>query len=515
MAHRPSRRLSGIRLILRQTLSGPQALAFLPALVLAAFWLGGEGWLILAALALPLLYAAIGGFSPAASEAAPPRDSTTGLPLREALEAALDDRMEMARVRGRGTGCFLIVLDDFDDIVDRYGSAAAEEVLARTADRLCAAMRAGDLVCRIGPDRFGVALATVSHLDLEIAIQVAARLQSTVEEPVALGATAVYLSCSIGFCLGARAPEATGRGLLSAADCALDEARVNGPSAIRAFAPGMSQRAQPRPVRTDEVEAGLAAGQIAPFFQPQVSTDTGRVTGFEALARWCHPDRGVILPADFLPPLEAAGQMDRLGEIILTRALAALQDWDAAGLEIPSVGVNFSPAELRDPKLIEKVRWQLDRFDLAPGRLVVEVLETVVAASPEDTVVRNVNGLAALGCRVDLDDFGTGHASIASMRRFAVSRLKVDRSFVMKVDRDAEQQKMVSAILTLAERLGLDTLAEGVETRGEHAMLAQLGCRHVQGFRIGRPMPADQIADWVRAHEAGLSSAPPIGRQAG
>ncbi|MGR3455866.1 putative bifunctional diguanylate cyclase/phosphodiesterase [Pseudooceanicola sp.] len=514
MAQKPSRRLSGLRLILRQTLSGPQALAFLPALVLAAFWLGGEGWLILAALALPLLYAFIGGFSPRAEDA-PPRDSTTGLPLREALEAALDDRMEMARARGRGTGCFLIALDDFDDIADRYGSAAAEEVLARTADRLCAAMRAGDLVCRTGPDRFGVALATVSHLDLEIAIQVAARLQSAVEEPLALGATPVYLSCSIGFCLGTRAPEPTGRGVLSAAECALDEARVNAPSAIRAFAPEMTRRSYPQPVGTEEVTAALDAGQIVPFFQPQISTDTGRVTGFEALARWCHPDRGVILPADFLPALEAAGQMGRLGEVVLTHACRALKAWDEAGLDIPCVGVNFSPTELRDPKLIDKIRWQLDRFDFAPGRLVVEVLETVVAASPEDTVVRNVNGLADLGCRVDLDDFGTGHASISSMRRFAVSRLKVDRSFVMKVDRDVEQQKMVSAILTLADRLGLDTLAEGVETRGEHTMLAQLGCRHVQGFCIGRPMPAEQTVDWVRAHEADLNTPPRIGRQAG
>ena len=144
----------------------------------------------------------------------------------------------------------------------------------------------------------------------------------------------------------------------------------------------------------------------------------------------------------------------------------------------------------------------------------MEILETVVATSPDDVVARNIAGLARLGCGIDLDDFGTGYSSISAIRRFAVQRLKIDRSFVMKVDRDGEQQRMVSAILVMAERLGLDTLAEGVETAGEHAMLAQLGCGHVQGFGIARPMPADQTADWIRAHEATISAPPRIGRDA-
>ena len=504
-----------MRLILRQTLSGPQALAFLPAVALAAFWLGGEGWLLLAALFVPAVYAVAGSFSDPGPVADGPRDSTTGLPLREALVSALDDRMDMARVRGRATACFLVTLDDFDQIADRYGFSAAEDVLARTAERLCSAVRGGDIVCRTGTESFGIALGSTAHLDLEIAIQIAARLQSAVEEPVALGASVAYVSCSIGFCLGARAPDTTGQALLAAAEQALAEAQRNAPSAIRAYSPDMSRPVPARAIGLDDLAAALEAGQIVPFFQPQVSTDTGRVTGFEALARWCHPERGVVLPGQFMPLLESHGQMGRLGEVILTHALRALHGWDAAGLDVGSVGVNFSPAELRDPKLIDKVRWQLDRFDLAPERLTVEVLETVIAASPDDGVVRNVNGLAALGCRVDLDDFGTGHASISATRRFAVSRLKIDRSFVMKVDRDPEQQKMVSAILTLAEQLGLETLGEGAETRGEHAMLAQLGCGHVQGFCIARPMPVEQTVDWIRMYEAGLSTATPIGRRAG
>jgi EAL domain-containing protein (putative c-di-GMP-specific phosphodiesterase class I) len=196
----------------------------------------------------------------------------------------------------------------------------------------------------------------------------------------------------------------------------------------------------------------------------------------------------------------------------LEKSLSALKAWDEAGLDIPCVGVNFSPDELRNPKLIDKVKWELDRHDLTPDRLAVEVLETVVAASPEDVVTRNVNGLAQLGCRIDLDDFGTGHASISSIRRFAIQRIKIDRSFVMKVDRDAEQQRMVAAILTMAERLGMETLAEGVETTGEHAMLSQLGCNHVQGFGIGFPMPFEATEGWVRTQMATVQELPKLSR---
>jgi EAL domain-containing protein (putative c-di-GMP-specific phosphodiesterase class I) len=174
------------------------------------------------------------------------------------------------------------------------------------------------------------------------------------------------------------------------------------------------------------------------------------------------------------------------------------------------VGVNFAGPELSNPKLVEKVKWELDRFDLAPERLAVEVLETVVASAPDDTITRNINALAQLGCRIDLDDFGTGHASIASIRRFSVSRIKIDRSFVIKADRDPEQQRMISAILTMAERLEVETLAEGVETVGEHALLAQLGCTHVQGFGIGKPMPFEQTLDWISNHTAKLEATPRI-----
>ena len=207
--------------------------------------------------------------------------------------------------------------------------------------------------------------------------------------------------------------------------------------------------------------------------------------------------------------------MSRLSEVILQHSLTALRSWDQAGLDIPRVSVNFSPVELRDPRLVERVQWELDRFGLTPARLGIEVLETVIANSPDGVIARNIIGLGKLGCYIDLDDFGTGHASITSLRRFPVNRIKIDRSFVTRVDRDEEQRRMLAAVLGMADRLGLATLAEGVETVGEHALLSQLGCDHVQGFGIARPMPADQLVDWSRGHHSKIAEAQRLGRSAG
>tara|TARA_B110000908_G_scaffold151890_1_gene187046 strand:+ start:5460 stop:6521 length:1062 start_codon:yes stop_codon:yes gene_type:complete len=345
-------------------------------------------------------------------------------------------------------------------------------------------------------------------MDLEVCIQMAGRIQTMIEEPISIDGVSVYVTATIGFCLSSRAPGANSKDWAQASSIALREAQKRGPASIRAFTDEMRRVAQVRTELREEVSTALENGQIIPWYQPQISTDTGRVTGFESLARRLHPERGMIAPADFLPAIEQAGLLERLAEVMIYHSFTALKAWDASGVKVPQVGVNFSGSELNNPRLIEKISWELDRFNLSPARLAVEVLETLIAGAPDDQVTLNINGLVDLGCHVDLDDFGTGHASISSIRRFKIDRLKIDRSFVMKADRDPEQQRMVSAILTMAERLNLETLAEGVETVGEHALLAQLGCDHVQGFGIAKTMPFNETLDWIHAHEAKLEDAP-------
>ena len=492
----------------------PEWMVFLPAVTLAAFWLGGERALIFAALGAPLVLSVAGAFRIAKPAIAALPDSLVGLALRPQIVSQMDKILRDTPVSGCNTACLVVQFDDAGLLVDRYGRAAQTEVLARCAERLCAALRVGDTVARLEGGGFAVVLTPVRRLDLETVVQLAARLQSAMAPPISVNAARLYVTCSIGFCLGARVAEPTGRALLDAAQVAADDAIRNGPGAIRAYAPDMARTRADRDALREELEKALDEGQIRAHFQPQISTDTGAITGFEALARWYHSERGLIAPAEFLPAIEASGLSERLAEVMLYNALSALTRWDKAGYSIPTVAVNFSKAELRSPRLADKLKWELDRFDLAPPRLTIEILETVVAESDNDVVVSNIAALAKLGCGIDLDDFGTGHASITSIRRFDVRRIKIDRSFVTRVDEDREQQKVVSAILSMAEQLGMATLAEGVETPGEHAMLCQLGCGDVQGFGIARPMPVEETMDWIARHLARKDGTPRIGHRA-
>ncbi|EPX84265.1 diguanylate cyclase/phosphodiesterase [Rubellimicrobium thermophilum DSM 16684] len=474
------------------------ALAVLSAALALALQEGDEQ----AALALAVPAAMALGLALARGAPPAPGDALTGLGTRNGLVSALDRILAAARPDGPSTAVLVIEIDRFRLLEERHDHAAVERILTVTAQRLRDHLRETDHAARLEGPMFAVALSPVRRLDLEGAIQLAGRLQRALSEPIALGGMSVHLTVSVGFALPARLRSPTGETLLQAAMLALIEAQRNGPGAIRSYSEAMHARINSRGALAGEVAAALERGEIQAYFQPQISTTTGAVTGFEALARWQHPSRGLIPPAEFLPAVAEAGLMPRLGQKMIRDALTALREWDALGLAVPRVGVNFSSVELCDPRLVDRIGWELDRFGLTPDRLVVEVLESVVASQSEDLVIRNLASLARLGCCLDLDDFGTGHASITSIRRFSIERIKIDRSFVTRIDEDPEQARMVSAILTMADRLGLDTLAEGVETAGEQAVLARLGCGHVQGFGIARPMPFGETAGWLRAWEA-------------
>lgn len=493
-----ARGLTSRLLRMLQTIRRPHVLAVMPVLVLSALALGGQMAMIFVALAFPVALAV-------AVPADPGHDllhidPLTGLSQRTGLVTALDRALRYSTRMGRATGAMMIEIDRFKLLEERHDRAAIERILKVTAERLHDTLRENDLAARLEGPTFAVALSPVRRLDLEAAIQLAGRIQRAISEPISVDATNVYITASIGFSLAARLHQPNGETVLQAATSAMIEAQRSGPSAIRSYSEAMRARIASRNSLSDEVAGALERGEIMAFFQPQISTGTGAITGFETLARWHHPERGLIPPIEFLPALEQAGLMDRLGEIMIYDALTAIKRWDESGFDIPRVGVNFSNEELCDPRLVDRIGWELDRFDLTPDRLVVEVLETVVASHSEDVIIRNLSGLARLGCCLDLDDFGTGHASITNIRRFSIERIKIDRSFVTKIDADPEQQKMVSAILTMADRLGLDTLAEGVETAEEQAMLTRLGCGHLQGFGIARPMPMQETDHWIRTY---------------
>lgn len=500
---------------LRRGLQGPQALAFLPAAALAAFWLGGEALLLVVALGIPVLVLMLGGqgtAAPGVSDKSPIADVVSTNAAATLAQQALD----RAHAANLATACVLIEVDGLDEFVSHGDETVADNLRDLSLKRMRSTLRRDDMAVRLGDNRYLALLGPSLRLDLEALLQLMTRLQNAVEEPASIDGTMRYLSASIGFCGSPKMKDgADGKSFIEAAQIALTEAVANSPSAIRAWSENMRTAYIEQKTLRSEVDRALSNGQIQPWFQPQICTSTGEISGVEALARWIHPERGIVPPAQFLRVLEEAGRMEHLGEVILQHSLTALRSWDQAGLNIPRVSVNFSNVELRDPRLVERIQWEIDRFGLTAQRLGIEVLETVIAGSPEGIVARNIVELGKIGCQIDLDDFGTGHASITSLRRFKVHRLKIDRSFVTRIDRDEEQHRMLAAVLGMADRLGLETLAEGVESVGEHALLGQLGCDHVQGFGIGRPMPADQMVDWATAHEARISDARRLGRTSG
>lgn len=392
-------------------------------------------------------------------------------------------------------------IDDFRLVEETHDTEDLNTLLAEVIARVDPLLRAGDVSVHLEGARFAVALSTLRRIDLEAAIQLSTRIQHMLAEPFRLDGRNVFVTASVGFSLAQRCVEITAVSLLRSANIALLEALRGGPNAIRSYSRKMHDRIASRDGLLNEAQSAIECGQVTAFFQPQIDLKTERVTGVEALARWHHPERGLIAPADFLPALEQAGLMRQLGHRILADSLTALVTWDQAGLFIPTVSINLSNAELRNPNLIDHIMMELDRHNLTPNRLVVEVLETVVAAQADNIISQNLAILAKMGCGIDLDDFGTGHASITAIRKLAIHRIKIDRSFVTHIDKDEEQQNMVAAILTMAERLGLETLAEGVETPDEQAVLAAMGCGHMQGYTLARPMSLSETTQWVLRYE--------------
>lgn len=481
---------------------GTEWFAILPPAALFVNWLGGQQALaVFAAMtSLLALYLFRLRKTPTAD------NKPLGFGSEAEAERFLDQAMSRGAAGDAVFGYITLAFDDPQRLFQGHRPSERAEIERKTAERLADTTRQGDIVVLFANSSFAVCLGQVRRMDLETIVQIAARLQHVAILPLSVAGKVVHPSVSIGVCLSSRAPGPTGRHLMDAGRAALDEALRQGPGAIRVFQPEMMRRHHDRNALRADLETALDSGQIRPWFQPQVCADQGHITGIEALARWHHPDRGIIPPSDFLPLVEEAGLSPRLSEVILYGALSALSRWDKAGFAIPSVSVNFCAAELAVPKLDERLKWELDRFDLEPRRLTLEVLESVAGRDGNDIVGLNLSRIAALGCGIDLDDFGTGQAAIANLRRFSIRRVKIDRSFVARVDTDQEQKRLVSAILGLCENLGLESVAEGVETPAEHATLAQLGCHHLQGFGIARPMAMEETFGWIERHNRGIQN---------
>jgi diguanylate cyclase (GGDEF)-like protein len=475
-------------------------LAFVPLITLGAYWAGGETALIVTAVLLPMALSWFGTFHER------PRpgldvDEATGLMLRDGLVDWVERAAPEARAKGLQAAVLVATIDDLDEIESRFGLSMRDAVLLEAAARLKRLLRDEDVLARLG-EGFAIGIRNLREPETENLRMMADRLQAVFEEPFSEGPTRTYCSLSLGIAAECHVKRGTGANIVAGAQRASELAQSGRPGAVRIYNDGLSsEKALERDVAR-ELASALETSEIFAWFQPQLRISDGRVIGFEALARWDHPERGLVSPTSFLPDIEKAGLSQRLAEVVLKQSLMSLNAWDAAGFDVPCVSVNFSTEELRNPKLPDYVRWELDRHDLEPKRLVIEVLESVASDSGEDAVSRTLLALSRLGCRIDLDDFGTGFTSFVNIRRFDVGRIKIDRSLVSDLDRDKDQYRMISALLAFARELGIAALAEGVETDNEVDALTKLGCSDMQGFVAARPMPLGETLLWLEENAA-------------
>jgi len=422
-------------------------------------------------------------------------DGLTRMPNAAYLHAYLTRLIAGADRRESHVALLRIDLDRFRILHETLGKSCGDEIIRIAARRVQHALRNGDFAAYLGQESFVVVTSDLE--DPNAAAVIAHRVQSALAQPFSVRGGARRITCSIGVALLSD-DHADPDLLLGNAGIALAEAQGAGTGSIRYFREDLRLAVERREILFTELLSGLENGEVVAFFQPQIDLRTGGFCGFEALVRWQHPRHGLLTPASFLDFADETDLTERIGEVVLTRSLEALQAWDRAELDVPKVGVNFALAQLSDPRLIEKIKWEVERLDVDPARLALEVLETVLIKTDTDVTVRNLRGLAAAGFRIELDDFGTGHASIQNLRRFMVNRIKIDRSFVNGIETSEEQQQLTASMIAMAHALGIETLAEGVETEDAEAILRRLGCDYFQGFLVARPMSLSQTIPWLR-----------------
>ena len=415
-------------------------------------------------------------------------DPLTKLFNRTALETTLETSLSEAEVGG-WPAMLLLDLDAFKSVNDTLGHSAGDEVLKIVATRLRSVVRKEDTVARLGGDEFAVVLQDTSSIR---ARKVAARIVSALAVPVLVDDMEVTAGASVGIAI----PKAGDSALdvILYADTAMYAAKRDPQTQITIFTPELLHARQLRSALGDDLREAIENQQMLVYYQPIVALASGIVTGVEALVRWQHPARGLLMPDDFIPLAEEIGAMTQLTANVLETAVRQLRSWqDTLDLGPDfTVRVNLSAAELQRTELIDDVRRILGDANVSPGSLVLELTEsTLVMGNGWDTY--SMRGLQNLGVGLEIDDFGTGYSSISYLRRLPVSAVKVDRSLVGDAVSDPKQRAFVAAILQLVHACRLNATFEGIETPEQAGMLTDLDCHSGQGYYFGRPMPASEI----------------------
>ncbi len=420
-------------------------------------------------------------------------DNLTGLPNGALLSHRLDHAIACHRRDPKDSYALLLVdVDDFKLVNEGYGHLVGDELLQRVSARLVKALRATDAVTRLGSDEFAILLEP--PCDEGVVLRVCERIHDALRQPVIIGSLSLHVTASIGATLGSCAYQRA-EDPMRDADAALYRAKQSGKNGTALFDLSMSAAVRERITTERDLRVALDRDdQMVLFYQPIMDLLTGRCTGFEALARWRHPERGLLAPGAFLEVAESTSLIVPLGNWSLQEASRQLRDWRRLpGLSDLGMSVNLSGRQLATVHCPQK---HLLSFDFPKG-LELEVTESTLTDSPE--AVAALEALARRGVALSLDDFGTGFASLAAVQRHPISTLKIDRSFVAQLPDGDRQRAIIASVSTLAQHLGLRLIAEGLETRDQVDAVVSMGCRYGQGYYFSRPVPADEALEFARA----------------
>jgi diguanylate cyclase (GGDEF)-like protein/PAS domain S-box-containing protein len=429
-------------------------------------------------------------------------DSLTGLPNRTLFLDRLDHALRRADRSGGGVAVLFVDLDRFKLINDSFGHAAGDRLLCDVAARLRQALRPGDTIARFGGDEVTVLCEDV---DGEAGARtIARRIARLFDEPFLVEDGEAFLQASIGIAIAGGA--ATPEDLIRDADAAMYRAKERGRSRVEVFDEAMRADARERVATESALRRAIERGELCIHVQPVVGITDGRIGSFEALVRWQHPERGLVPPGEFIPLAEETGLIVPIGNQVLREVCRTLRRWeDELGVAGVQCSVNLSVRHLQQPDLVATVQAALEDHGVPADRLVLEITESAVMENGSATV-ETLEALRALGVRLALDDFGTGYSSLAHLHRFPLDVLKIDRSFTAALDADHQGASIAGAIVSLAQALGLATVAEGIEDSAQRRQLERLGCTYGQGFLFSRPQPPEAFDDVLRA--AGALSPP-------
>lgn len=417
-------------------------------------------------------------------------DALTGLPNRRLLQLFLAD----AVATGTEQAVLVVDMDRLRAINETYGPAIGDQALRAAAQRLKGMLPSSGFLSRLGGDEFAVVLRIDEGTEVDA---FAEDVLKAFARPLLAPAHGEVITASVGIalfpCDGADADS-----LLKHAELALYEAKRQGPGRRQRFEPALSSGAEQRLAIESGLRQALLQRELRLHYQPQVDLRDGAVVGVEALVRWQHPEQGLLAPLQFIPIAEETGLIDEIGLWVLVEACRQLRAWDAAGLRIRSIAVNCSVQQLDADRLPTQVAAVLAATGVAAHRLELEITESMLMRDPERAIAV-LQALKAQGVRLSIDDFGTGHSSLAYLKRLPVTTLKIDRAFVSGIGNDPNDEQICRTVIALARNLGLQTLAEGVEHAREAEFLRAEGCHLAQGYHYTRPLQPDDLQEWLAA----------------